>query len=456
MSEDSGKRKIRIEGASVTEKKVNAKVMLQFGAVAAIVIAVMLISYFSKTEPQQRERPLDQNEEIGIEFKSIQEADWATKMQAEMNRMSRNIEQVKRDNETLLRERAKNQREIAALRDDLTRQGMNPTIVRESDDDEATIVGDDGSVPPPRRPGERERVVDQTGVVPPPPAPRDQRADAVGRNPPMPPRGGERPERPAPPSAPEPVVVTGAPMREGVVADRTFVENEFAGYLPAGSFSAAVMLHGVDAGASESTRANPQPVIMRINGAAITPGDSTYEMDSCFAIGNAVGELSSERAMIRVSRVSCLDESQGFVLEATVDGFVIDSDGMQGLRGKVVRRSGQVIAKATLAGIAEGFGAIAGAAAQTNSRSFTGSQIGGGVFGTQERVDAGELARAGALGGVQNSAGLIADFYLREAESIFPVISIPPGRKISIAFLRGQSLRWQRYEGLFRERIDPE
>lgn len=114
------------------------------------------------------------------------------------------------------------------------------------------------------------------------------------------------------------------------------------------------------------------------------------------------------------------------------------------------------MAKALLAGIAEGIGGVAAAAAGTNARQLTGTDFGGGTFGQTTQVDTGGIAAAGAFGGAQNAASIVADFYLREAQSIFPVISIPPGRRVSISFLRGTSLKWENQGGLFREELTPQ
>ncbi len=49
--------------------------------------------------------------------------------------------------------------------------------------------------------------------------------------------------------------------------------------------------------------------------------------------------------------------------------------------------------------------------------------------------DAGDVLKSGAAEGVSSSMNKVADFYLKMAEKIFPIIEIDPGRKVDIMIL---------------------
>lgn len=212
-----------------------------------------------------------------------------------------------------------------------------------------------------------------------------------------------------------------------------------AGFLPMGSFSEVAMLTGADFGAAERTRNNPQPVLFRIQNDAFLPGSARYRLSDCFGMGGGYGDLSSERAHINVSRISCVDTRTGMMLESPINGYIVDSDGRLGLRGKVERRAGALLGKAMLAGFAEGASRIAGTAAQGAESAVTGS----GVVTT---VDPDSVAEVGMYGGAGSAMEILAERYIEEAESMFPVIEVPSGRRGTVVIQEGQKLEWEAYE----------
>lgn len=212
-----------------------------------------------------------------------------------------------------------------------------------------------------------------------------------------------------------------------------------AGFLPMGSFSEVAMLTGADFGAAERTRNNPQPVLFRIQNDAFLPGSARYRLADCFGMGGGYGDLSSERAHINVSRISCVDTRTGMMLESPINGYIVDSDGRLGLRGKVERRAGALLGKAMLAGFAEGASSIAATAAQGAESAVTGS----GVVTT---IDPNSVAEVGMYGGAGRAMEILAERYIEEAESMFPVIEVPSGRRGTVVIQEGQKLEWEAYE----------
>ncbi|MFX3849709.1 TraB/VirB10 family protein, partial [Streptococcus suis] len=71
--------------------------------------------------------------------------------------------------------------------------------------------------------------------------------------------------------------------------------------------------------------------------------------------GAAHGDISSERAHIRLENMTCVLVS-GEVIEEPIKGYVAGEDGKAGLRGRLVSKQGSLIAKSLLAGVASGIG----------------------------------------------------------------------------------------------------
>ncbi|AOV18787.1 hypothetical protein BJI67_16235 (plasmid) [Acidihalobacter aeolianus] len=219
-------------------------------------------------------------------------------------------------------------------------------------------------------------------------------------------------------------------------------KNPYAGYMPAGSFAKAALLTGVDAGTSDYTRSNPQPILMRVQSNAQLPGAARYGIKACFLIGSGYGNLSAERVYIRLTHISCISQSLGGVVASPIQGYVVDSDGVLGMRGRVINRTGALLAKALLAGFAQGASSIARMA----SESVTTSSLTGATTAT---ISPNNILKGAGFAGIGGAASILARQYIKEASSIYPVIEVPPGRKATVVLTKGVSLKWSLYTGLY-------
>ena len=212
------------------------------------------------------------------------------------------------------------------------------------------------------------------------------------------------------------------------------------GMLPMGSFMETVILTGADFGASTKSQSNPQPTLLRVQDNSFLPNHAKYDLRDCFVMGAGYGDLSSERAYITGARLSCVHRETGQILESEVQSYLVDSDGRLGMRGKVDRRSGAIMGKAMVAGFAEGAAKILAAGAQDTTSTITGS----GVVNTSSTDD---IAKAGGFAGAGRAAEILAEQYLDEAESMYPVIAVNAGRKAHLVIQIGQKLKWQPVNG---------
>ncbi|MHB1666129.1 TraB/VirB10 family protein [Thiomonas sp.] len=238
------------------------------------------------------------------------------------------------------------------------------------------------------------------------------------------------------------------PAGKSAVASRTdYAKNKYAGYIPVGSFMPVVLLNGVDAGTSSQTQSNPQPILVRIQGNAILPGSARYQLKSCFVLMSAYGNLSAQRVYGRAAELSCVDQDDHLVLNQPIKGYLVDSDGVLGLRGKVINRQGALLARALLAGFASGLGQ-----ALTNAQGTMSSS----ALGAVQTVSGSRIMSQGAYSGAGNAANLLAQFYLKQAQSIFPVVAVRAGRKATLVITNGESLTWHDYGSLYAKEVTPQ
>jgi conjugal transfer pilus assembly protein TraB len=201
-------------------------------------------------------------------------------------------------------------------------------------------------------------------------------------------------------------------------------------YLPTGSFIRATNLAGLDAPTGGQVQQNPHPIVFRIIDLATLPNKFKADYKECFVTGNGYGDLSSERAMIRLDRLSCIAED-GAAIDVSVKGYVAGEDGKAGMRGRLISKQGSLLANALLAGIASGIGS---GFAQSNSTVSTSP------LGTTTTTDPGKVVQTGIGQGVGKALDKLAAYYITLAEKIFPIIEVDSGREVDIVITRGISI----------------
>jgi conjugal transfer pilus assembly protein TraB len=136
-------------------------------------------------------------------------------------------------------------------------------------------------------------------------------------------------------------------------------------YIPAGTFVRALLLGGIDAPTGGQPEEDPYPVLLEVSELANMPNSFEYDFKSCRVIGSGYGDISSERAIIRLEKISCISSDE-LIYETRVKGFVYDETGRVGMKGRLVSKQGQMIANGLLAGIGAGIGS----AFQESSKSY--------------------------------------------------------------------------------------
>lgn len=204
-------------------------------------------------------------------------------------------------------------------------------------------------------------------------------------------------------------------------------------YLPAGTIMQGVLLTGMDAPTNGVGERNPVPALVRLKADAILPNRFRHDVRECFALVAGKGSLSTERVELRAETISCI-RSDGRTVEARIDGYVTGEDGKVGMRGRVVTKQGAVLARSLIAGTLGGF------AKALQPFSVPSVNLSGSGSVQTQRVDLGDAAQNGLMGGAEQAASGLSKFYLDLAKELFPVLEIDANRKVHIVLVRGASL----------------
>ncbi len=210
-------------------------------------------------------------------------------------------------------------------------------------------------------------------------------------------------------------------------------------YVPSGTKILAVLVGAADANASVTGQSNTTPVAFTLVSDAIEPTQEVNgiikpvktPLKGCSIIGSTYGDISSERAEIRLVRLSC-NMADGSILDIPVEGTVFE--GLAGIKGTPIMRNGEILTWAGLSGILGGFGQ----AMQQNESTVSTSPL-----GTTTSVTPGQAVQSGLYGGVGSSMNMLSQYYIQRAEQYHPIIEIRPGAIVTVLFTKGFSLKPQ-------------
>lgn len=199
-------------------------------------------------------------------------------------------------------------------------------------------------------------------------------------------------------------------------------------YLPTGSVMTGVLLNGLDAPTGRNAQGQPVPVVVRVKHEAILPSRYRSDVREAFVLAAGFGDLSSERAYLRAERLSMI-LNDGRIIDVPIKMAAVGQDGKTGIRGTLVSKQGALIAKALMAGTAEGV-----------SRAFGGTSYGSLSTGGYDLPSSSELATRGIAGGTSSALDRVASYFLQQAEAMYPVIEVSAGREVSFILLEGTNL----------------
>lgn len=215
------------------------------------------------------------------------------------------------------------------------------------------------------------------------------------------------------------------PIKEHVMweSDKQFVSVEEV--IPAAVSVKALLVSSVDAVCGVYANSDPVPVKLRLLDDAHLPNGITIKLKGCLLIASAYGNISNERVYMRLERLTQVNKI-GEAVETEVVGYVSGEDGKFGLQGVVVDRSVKIVKNAAASGFLAGVGQTLQAAVSRHPvDSFNTYSVGT------------DIAQQGAARGASSAFDMLAEYYIRRAEQVQPVLQVNAGRIVDITFTHG-------------------
>ena len=189
-----------------------------------------------------------------------------------------------------------------------------------------------------------------------------------------------------------------------------------------GTITRVILLGGMDAPTMARAKTNPLPVLMKVTDLSFLPNSWRINIKGCFILGEGYGDLSSERAYIRTTTLSCVTKD-GYHIDTPFKGAVYGEDGKVGLRGRVVTKQGSLIARTLIAGFLQG---VSEAFKQSNTIVSVNPN------GATQTINPDKALQTGVYSGMSSAMEKLANFYLKMADQIAPVIEISAGRRVDV------------------------
>ncbi|PCJ28958.1 MAG: conjugal transfer protein TraB [Rickettsiales bacterium] len=230
--------------------------------------------------------------------------------------------------------------------------------------------------------------------------------------------------------------INGAPPHMETLLEAEYFEDEIEffrpksakNYVPEGTYFTGYLLGGIMVSTALNTAAdNATPVSFRLKHRGNLSKLNKTDISKCRIMGSAYGDLSSERAIIRLEKMIC--EKDGFYTASRVAGQIFGADGFNGIKGTVISTASKHIKNAMIGGIISGL--------SSSAKGQDGMSIlSGGLTSTQKKGFK-DLAGGGLLKGVGNAGDKLAEYYLKQAEAMSPVLTIPSGARVNLQITKG-------------------
>ena len=222
----------------------------------------------------------------------------------------------------------------------------------------------------------------------------------------------------------EPAIIR-LPIREHILIEepRKFMPVEEV--VPAAVSVKALLVSSVDAVCGVYANSDPVPVKLRLLDDAHLPNGVKINLKGSLLIASAYGNISNERVYMRLERLTQVN-SKGEAIETDVVGYVSGEDGKFGVQGIVIDRSVKIVKNAAASGFLGGVGQVLQSAVSRHPvDSFNTYSVGT------------DIAQKGAANGASSAFDMLAEYYIRRAEQVQPVLQVNAGRIVDITFTHG-------------------
>lgn len=199
-------------------------------------------------------------------------------------------------------------------------------------------------------------------------------------------------------------------------------------HIPATSYVSGHLLGGIAVSTSVNSASEPIPVIIKLTGRGNLPKDLAVNVKDCRLLASCYGDISSERAIVRAEELICENRQAGLYTATKVSGVIYGDDGANGIRGTVVSMSDKHLKNALVGGVLSGFAGTAKGKEGVNLSAL-------GVIGTKSKGMK-DMAQDGIMNGASSAAEKLADYHIKLAENISPVILVSGGTKVDVVFTK--------------------
>lgn len=197
-------------------------------------------------------------------------------------------------------------------------------------------------------------------------------------------------------------------------------------YIFAGTYARAILVGSVTVSAGVGASSNPKPVMLRITDPGNLPSSLKSFLKDAVVIGAAYGNLSSESVVIRLERLIKIDKNKGVGIDIPIKGYVAGENGDSDIRGLVYDRAGAIARSAAISGF---LSCVADFMSRNKSGITFEPHSGLAQFSPQTGA---KMLEQGASKGIGNAVEKYADFIIKRAEQMQPVIKIDGGRQMTI------------------------
>lgn len=230
--------------------------------------------------------------------------------------------------------------------------------------------------------------------------------------------------------SPEEEKIMPAELGITVIDTRISVKPPISSYnhIPATSYVSGHLLGGIAVSTSVTSTSEPIPVIIKLTDRGNLPKKFAVDLKECRLLASAYGDISSERAIVRAEELVCENKEAGLITTTKVSGVIYGDDGANGIRGTVVSMSDKHLKSAAIGGVLSGFSQTAKGKSGLNVTAL-------GAVSTKSKGMK-DMAQDGLLSGASSAAEKLADYHIKLAENISPVILVPGGTKVDVMFTK--------------------
>jgi conjugal transfer pilus assembly protein TraB len=197
-------------------------------------------------------------------------------------------------------------------------------------------------------------------------------------------------------------------------------------YVPPGTYSTAVILGGADADASVNGQTHEAPLLFKLLDNGKIPGGGHSKLKNCVVIASTYGDISSERALVRLKHITC-KSGENTTIDEEVEGWAW-YHGKSGIKGIPYMGDGPMMKWAFIGGGIEGAG---------NALAYNQTTQSISALGSTATVNPGAVGQYAAYNGLSTSGKTLSGYYIKRADQYHPIIQVGAGNKVTLVFQTG-------------------